>query len=171
MFTAEPLELTGQLQLPTLRLVVAAMVAAGQAEYDPRPTKGAQPTGALVYWKKPDEWAQLIYDWVSSAPSERGQDKLTSQHTQVKENGLTGSIMTLYELTEGGDLVHTTGIFRLFAETATSLADALPPLEFYQLPDPILRRALTILEKQGKCSVFRVGGDGEGEEGDGVKFV
>lgn len=30
---------------------------------------------------------------------------------QVKETGQTNSIMTFYELTEGGDLVHTTGSF------------------------------------------------------------
>lgn len=41
------------------------MVAAGEAAYDPVPRKGAPPTNALIYWRKPDEWAQMIYEWVS----------------------------------------------------------------------------------------------------------
>lgn len=39
--------------------------------------------------------------------------------------------------------------------------------EFYQLPEPLLRKALDILTKQGKAQVFK----GVGEDGDGVKFV
>ncbi len=42
------------------------MVAEGSAEYDP-PVKGKiPPTGALIYWKRPEEWATTIYNWVST---------------------------------------------------------------------------------------------------------
>jgi hypothetical protein len=42
------------------------MVAAGSAEYDPpKPAKGQLPSAAMVLWRKPEEWANLIYDWVS----------------------------------------------------------------------------------------------------------
>lgn len=42
------------------------MVSAGSAEYDPPKTpKGQLPRAALIYWKRPEEWAALIYDWVS----------------------------------------------------------------------------------------------------------
>ncbi|KAM0756251.1 DUF852 domain-containing protein [Meredithblackwellia eburnea MCA 4105] len=116
------------LYLATLRLVVEKMVAAGTAEYDPPVSSKALPTGFLVYWKRPEEWATVIYDW-------------------IKASGQTNSIMTFYELTEGGDLVHTT--------------------EFYQLPEPFLRRALDVLVKSGKAQVFK----GVGEDGDGVKFA
>ncbi|KAL8283766.1 hypothetical protein RQP46_005561 [Phenoliferia psychrophenolica] len=117
------------LYLPTLRAVVEQMVAAGTAEYDPpKLSSKAVPTGFLIYWRRPEEWATLIYDW-------------------IKESGLTNSIMTFYELTEGGDLVHTT--------------------EFFQLPEPFLRRALDVLVKGGKAQVFK----GLGEDGDGVKFA
>lgn len=41
----------------------------------------------------------------------------------------------------------------------------IPPIEFYLLPLPLLRRALDILVKQGKASIFK------GEDGmEGVKF-
>lgn len=38
-------------------------------------------------------------------------------------------------------------------------------VEFYKLPDTLLRRALDILIKAGKAQVFK------GEDGDGVKFA
>lgn len=43
-----------------------SMVNAGQAEYDPplSKVKGEVPKGVLIYWKRPEEWATLIYDWV-----------------------------------------------------------------------------------------------------------
>ncbi|POY71990.1 hypothetical protein BMF94_4999 [Rhodotorula taiwanensis] len=117
-----------QLNLATLRLVIDALVANSSAEYDPKPAKGRPATSAWMYWKRPDEWATVIYDW-------------------IKGTGQTNSIMTFYELTEGGDLVHTT--------------------EFYRMPTPLLRKALDFLIKQGKAQVLK----GVGEEGDGVKFV
>ncbi|BGO96829.1 DUF852 domain-containing protein [Rhodotorula toruloides ATCC 204091] len=119
-----------QVPLPFLRLIIESLVSAGSAEYNPKPTKNKPATGAWIYWKRPEEWAQVIYDW-------------------VKETGQTNSIMTFYELTEGGDLVHTT--------------------EFYRLPIPILRKALDILIKQGKAQVLK--GTGAEEGGEGVKFV
>lgn len=43
----------------------------------------------IVFWKKPEEWSELIYNWVVNT----GQNR---------------SIMTFFELTEG-DLVQGTG--------------------------------------------------------------
>ncbi|GAA5877022.1 hypothetical protein JCM8547_007494 [Rhodosporidiobolus lusitaniae] len=117
-----------RLLLPTLRALVEHMVASGSAEYDPKPAKGKPATAVWIYWKRPEEWAAVIYEW-------------------VKSTGQTNSIMTFYELTERGDLVHKT--------------------EFDKLPDPLLRKALDVLIKQGKAQVLK----GLGEDGDGVKFV
>ncbi|GAA5845034.1 hypothetical protein JCM3766R1_004855 [Sporobolomyces carnicolor] len=63
----------------------------------------------------------------------------------VRATGQTNSILTLYELTEND-----------------------PSLEFYKMPEPLLRRVLDLLQKQGKCQVLK---GTLGEEGDGVKFV
>ncbi|GJN91788.1 hypothetical protein Rhopal_004811-T1 [Rhodotorula paludigena] len=128
-----------QLSLPTLRLVLDSLVASGSAAWDTTTLfaggkksatapAGARGGAVWIYWKRPEEWATAIYDW-------------------IKETGQTNSIMTFYELTEGGDLVHTT--------------------DFYRLPTPILRKALDILIKQGKAQVLK----GSGDDGDGVKFV
>ncbi|GAA95348.1 hypothetical protein E5Q_02005 [Mixia osmundae IAM 14324] len=53
----------------------------------------------------------------------------------ITRNGLNGSIMTAYELVKGGDLAHTT--------------------EFYEMPVPLLRLAMTVLVKQGKAQIFK----------------
>ncbi|KAM0793106.1 hypothetical protein ACM66B_000586 [Microbotryomycetes sp. NB124-2] len=120
-----------RLPLATLRAVIEGMVASGQAEYDwagGKPGRGVPPPAALIYWRRPEEWASVIYEW-------------------IKETGQTNSIMTFWELTEGGDLVHLQ--------------------DFYQLPEAVLRKALDTLIKQGKAQVFK----GVGEDGDGVKFA
>ncbi|KAK4688862.1 ESCRT-II complex subunit VPS25, partial [Tremellales sp. Uapishka_1] len=107
----------------SLKVVLASMAKDGQAAADPPKST----SNYLIYWKRPDEWGNLIYAWVT-------------------ENGLNASIMTFYELTDG-DLSHTT--------------------EFYQLPTPLLRRALDTLVKKGKAQIFK----GEDEAGEGVRFL
>lgn len=105
----------------------------------------------------------------------------TRRETQIKDSGQINSIMTFYELTEGGDLVHTTGRAPLPWILINGLPVSLRPLtsvyapcgtrtntlEFYQLPEPLLRKALDVLIRQGKAQVLK----GLGEDGDGVKFV
>ncbi|ODV61843.1 ESCRT-II subunit protein VPS25 [Ascoidea rubescens DSM 1968] len=44
-------------------------------------SKNSSKVNYIVYWKKPEEWAQLILDW-------------------VEKNGKSNSILTLYELTQ-----------------------------------------------------------------------
>jgi len=67
-----------QLALPTLSLILQDLVAQGQAAWVEPP---AAPKSAVwVYWKRPDEWATAIYDWVrlSLSPlSTRRQHPLT----------------------------------------------------------------------------------------------
>ncbi|KAJ9108064.1 hypothetical protein QFC20_003633 [Naganishia adeliensis] len=110
-----------RLQPPAIKQFVSHLLKEGLISPDPP----QQSSTYLIYWKKPEEWASIIYTWVS-------------------DHGLTGSIMTFYELTEG-DMAHTT--------------------EFYQLPPSLLRRALDVLVKRGKAQVFK------GEDvAEGVKF-
>lgn len=52
---------SGKLQPPALKQLLAHMAAEGSAAADP-PKQGAM---YLLYWRKPEEWGQLIYDWVS----------------------------------------------------------------------------------------------------------
>ncbi len=51
------------------------------------PQQGSQ--RAIIFWRRPEEWAELIYDW-------------------IKETGQNKSILTFYELVDG-DLAQSTG--------------------------------------------------------------
>lgn len=57
---AVQLTLKGKLQPPALKQLLAHMAAEGSAAPDPP----KQATTYLLYWRKPEEWGQLIYDWV-----------------------------------------------------------------------------------------------------------
>ncbi|KAI4871041.1 ESCRT-II complex, vps25 subunit [Hypoxylon rubiginosum] len=77
-----------------------------------------------VYWRTPEEWAGLVEDW-------------------VEETAQKGTVLTLYELTEGEGTKGT---------------------EFHGLDPDLLQKALQILVKRGKAQIF-----GQ-EDQQGVKF-
>lgn len=65
---------------------------------------------------------------------------------QICSTGQNGSILTLYELTQG---------------------EASEGTLFQHLPDEMLRRALAVLSKNGKAAIL----EATGGEADGVKFL
>ncbi|OTB09610.1 hypothetical protein M426DRAFT_18243 [Hypoxylon sp. CI-4A] len=77
-----------------------------------------------IYWRTPDEWAALVEAWVD-------------------ETAQKGTVLTLYELTEG---------------------DGTRGTEFYGLDPDLLQKALQVLVKRGKAQIF-----GQ-EDQQGVKF-
>ena len=89
---------------PSYRLGLSLIVCTGLISADPP----QQSSTYLIYWKKPEEWASVIYSWVSSTAIVLSYPILKLIIVKVSDNGLTGSIMTFYELTEG-DMAHTTG--------------------------------------------------------------
>ncbi|KAK0709743.1 ESCRT-II complex subunit-domain-containing protein [Lasiosphaeria miniovina] len=79
---------------------------------------------AWIYWRTPEEWAALVEAWVD-------------------ETGQKGSVLTLYELTEG---------------------DATRGTEFHGLDPELLQKALHVLVKRAKAQIFGH------EDSQGVKF-
>lgn len=77
-----------------------------------------------VYWRTPEEWAGLLEDWV----------EMTAQK---------GTVLTLYELTEG---------------------EGARGAEFHGLEQDLLLKALQVLVRRGKAQIF-----GQ-EDQQGVKF-
>ncbi|MCO5585267.1 hypothetical protein L7F22_039200 [Adiantum nelumboides] len=84
-----------ELNSDSIRQIFKALVDQGSASWDPAlPTTKSNSKGAnkslvadriLVFWRKPEEWGEQIFNWISTT-------------------GQNGSIMTFFELTEG-DLV------------------------------------------------------------------
>ncbi len=82
--------------------------------------------------------------------------------------GLNGSIVTVYEV-QHGDVFSDSGGFlagiaRLDEACFTSL---LEPTDFNNIDSLVLNRILSILEKQGKATVFQ----GNDSSDSGIKFA
>lgn len=55
----------GLLQSPqVLHATLTARSATGLAMYDPPLSKSVTPTAAFIYYRKPEEWGEIIYLWV-----------------------------------------------------------------------------------------------------------
>ncbi|KAK1160303.1 hypothetical protein AOXY_G20435 [Acipenser oxyrinchus oxyrinchus] len=81
-------------------------------------------TRCLIMWRRPEEWGKLIYQWVSN-------------------NGMTNSVFTLYELSNGDDTENE---------------------EFHGLEDWLLLRSLQTLQLERKAEIITL------NESKGVKF-
>ncbi|KAG9301949.1 hypothetical protein G9A89_020993 [Geosiphon pyriformis] len=111
-----------RLNFETLQAIIEEMVKQGTAEWIP-PNKKIT---AIINWRKPEEWATLIYNWIYA-------------------NGMTNSILTVYEIAHG---------------------ELTEGLEFHELDQSVLLKALDLLVKRGVAQVFQ----GTSAEDMGVKF-
>ncbi|CAO3691664.1 unnamed protein product [Umbelopsis ramanniana] len=74
-----------RLSLEALEEIVNEMVRKGLAEWvadSNSSSKSAARTQALIYWRKPEEWSSLLWNWIN-------------------EHGFNNSIMTVYEIANG----------------------------------------------------------------------
>ena len=92
-----------------------------------------QQTRCHIYWRRPEEWAKLIYDWVVS-------------------NGLLNTVCSLYELTHGDDTSDERER-SLFVSSHSFFLTA-----FYGLDKEVLLKALQHLQSQGKAELITSGG-------------
>ncbi|KAI8320400.1 vacuolar protein sorting 25 [Martensiomyces pterosporus] len=116
-------QLRRSLRVDVLREIIDELVKQGNAVWTgPKNTKDT----CLVFWRKPEEWASLVYQWAS-------------------ERGLLNTVLTVFELANGDDTIGQ---------------------EFHDLDPTTLRRALDILQSQGKAQLFV----GTSDEDAGVKF-
>ncbi|KAH0536185.1 hypothetical protein FGG08_006924 [Glutinoglossum americanum] len=103
---------------------------------------------ALVYWRNPEEWATVIGDW-------------------VEETAQRGTVLTLYELTEG-DLSASQGMcwlfFNFLGDFGRRVGTDGSVVEFHGMDAEVLQKSLNVLVKRGKAQVFG------NEDQQGVKF-
>ncbi|KAM6477275.1 ESCRT-II complex subunit-domain-containing protein [Trichoderma sp. SZMC 28011] len=124
-----------RLSPPDIREVLDFMRKDGRAEFlRPGESNGAADASSsaaaaggdvvFLYWRKPEEWAALVEAF-------------------VEETAQKGSVLTVYELTEGENTRGT---------------------EFHGMDNQVLMKALNILVKRGKAQIFG------SEDSLGVKF-
>lgn len=121
-------KLDRRLQFDDIRDVVVFMHKDGRVEY-----VGGGTTGdvVLVYWRKPDEWAELIENYVD-------------------ETGQKGSVLTIYELVEGDG---TKGTGR-FTRDELGQPHCSPTVDIHGMDQDVLIKALNVLVKRGKAQIF-----------------
>ncbi|KJE89712.1 hypothetical protein CAOG_01143 [Capsaspora owczarzaki ATCC 30864] len=104
-----------------VRIVLDELAAKGNVEWT-----GRDKSRCRVLWRTIEQWAAIIYSW-------------------VENNGMTGTVCTLYELQAGDHAVGT---------------------EMYGIDENTLKEALAVLQAQRKAQVF----SSSTGELDGVKF-
>ena len=114
------------------------MVSKEVAVYEPP----KQTRSVLLYWRLPEEWAEVLHGWVRIRHGQIVQ--MTSDYPCSQKATTTGQlniILTFYEITD-------------------------PPIEspLTGIPLTLLRRAITILGKTGRAQIIGV------TDGEGVRF-
>jgi len=136
-----------------IRLVMDDFVRSGHGEWEDPDVR----TRCRILWRKPEQLASDIYDWAVA-------------------NGYINSVCTVYEL-HSGEFVRAFQCVVLLIACINShrlilkLSSLYPGedvngMSFHGVDEELLRRALGILEQQGKCTMF----SGDHLEEDGIKF-
>ena len=132
-----------------LTRILGVMVSKNLAVYEP----ANQTRAALLYWRLPEEWAEVLYEWVRnpsppfSSPTfstlwlNTVPRPLAWWFWQVTDTGQLKTILTFYEI-----------------------SDPPVPSELSGVPDSLLRNAIAILAKSGRAQLISI------SDGDGVRF-
>ena len=112
------------------------MVEKNVAAYEP----SKQTRSVLLYWRRPEEWAEALHSWVStlSLSAKPNIVKEASHAVQATSTGQLNTILTFYDITDPQVESQLSGI-----------------------PMPLLRKAVSILSKIGRAQLIGVA-DGEG---------
>ena len=133
------LRCSGRILPAHLSNLMSAMVEKNVAIYEPL----KQTSSILVYWRLPEEWAEILYDWVRPAflfMSRRCTFPIYI--TQVISTGQLNTILTFLDITD-------------------------PPVEspLRNIPISLLRKAISILGKTGRSQIISI------TDGEGVRFL
>jgi ESCRT-II complex subunit VPS25 len=112
--------------------LLAALVEKDLAAYEPP----KQTRSVLLHWRLPEEWAEVLYDWVRSFSF--STSNCSPVFFQAVSTGQLNVILTFYDITD-------------------------PPVEsaLTNIPIPLLRKAISILGKTSRAQMIAIA-DGEG---------
>ncbi|KAF5657802.1 VPS25-like protein [Fusarium heterosporum] len=125
-------KLDRRLQFDDIRDVVSFMHTDGRVEYVGGGTSGDV---VFLYWRKPEEWAELIENY-------------------VEETAQKGSVLTVYELVEGdgtkGNGRFNAGLDIMSCRHVTLLITT----DIHGMDNDVLLKALNVLVKRNKAQIF-----------------
>jgi ESCRT-II complex subunit VPS25 len=113
------------------------MVARGVAAYEP----AKQTRAVLLFWRTPDEWAELLHSWVSHQALDSQNIFFAKVILQASSTGQLNTILTFYDIT-----------------------DPPTPSDLSGLPVPLLRKAIAILARSARAQSIAIA------DGEGVRF-
>ena len=115
-----------------------AMAEKNLATYEPP----KQVRSILIYWRLPEEWAEVLYQWVRMQSWKLLEFNFSFVTFQVVDSGQLNTIMTFYDITD-------------------------PPVEtaLTNIPVPLLRKAIAILGKTNRSQMIAI------TDGEGVRFL
>jgi ESCRT-II complex subunit VPS25 len=113
-------------------VLVQTLVSRNQAAYEPP----KQVSSVILYWRKPEEWAEVLHSWVISLCHSISYSLIKCP--QAVATGQLNTILTFYEIQN-------------------------PSLEsdLNGIPTGLLRRAISILTKTQRAQLIEAG-DGDG---------
>ena len=119
-----------------MTVLLQTLVSRNQAAYEPP----KQVSSVILYWRKPEEWAEVLHSWVISLCHSVPILSLNSIY-QAVATGQLNTILTFYEIQN-------------------------PSLEsdLNGIPTGLLRRAISILTRAQRAQLIEAG------DGDGVRF-
>lgn len=117
-------------------MLLQTLVSRNQAAYEPP----KQVSSVVLYWRKPEEWAELLHSWVIALCHQPSRIHSLNFY-QAVATGQLNTILTFYEIQN-------------------------PSLEsdLSGIPTGLLRRAISILTKNQRAQLIEAG------DGDGVRF-
>lgn len=119
-----------------MAVLLQTLVAHSQAVYEP----AKQDSSVILYWRKPEEWAEVLHTWVRM-PLPLLYIENSNYDMQAVNTGQLNTILTFYEIQS--------------PELESELSD---------IPSGLLKRAIGILTKSNRAQLI------ESAEGGGVRF-
>lgn len=116
---------SGRLTGQQVAVLLQTLVSRTQAVYDPP----NQNSNVILYWRKPEEWAEVLHRWVRKPAADGLFLKLTGD--QAVSTGQLNTILTFYEIQEPEIVSELNGI-----------------------PTTLLRKAIGILAKTNRAQLI-----------------
>ena len=144
-----------RLKLKDAMEVLEAMAGEGRLEWADK-----DKSTAVVYWRKPEEWANAIYDWVGCAAVSGAGRWLTRADRRDGPEELGADAVR-----DIARRAHDVARCALPRYSRQPPDPQLTGAEFYGMEPTVLRKSLDVLVKRGSAQVF-----GTTSEEMGVKF-
>lgn len=141
---------------------MGVMVRENLAVYEP----SKQTRAVVLYWRLPEEWAEVLHEWVRAPPSSDPIITLLNNHLVDSRRVFYPppllsfvAVVVLYFLLQATKTGQLSTILTFYEISNPPVPSALSGI-----PESLLRNAISILAKGGRAQLISI------SDGDGVRF-